>query len=352
MRSSPPRSSKRNSPRRTAAVTLAAVLVGALLGAGPAGAAPAAPAPGALASADGFAGVAALGQGGNTGGAGGAVVTATTTARFLDYISRPEPLIVQVSGTIMLPVGSVDGMHPVASDKTIVGLGDDARLTGGGLNIGLPADDRVTSPPANAVHNIRNLSIDGATDDLINIQMFSHHIWIDHNDFSNGDDGAVDIKRGSDFVTVSWNRFHDHDKKLLLGHDDDNAAQDRGRLRVTYHHNYFDASDQRNPRVRFAEPVHVYNNYYRDNSYGVASTMDAGVVLEGNYFFSVNNPARVDFSGDLGRLVERDNVLVDCNHAVETRGPVVEPRTYYSYTPHRAADVPTVVPAGAGVGKI
>ncbi|MFF8452412.1 polysaccharide lyase family 1 protein [Streptomyces leeuwenhoekii] len=354
MRSSPPRSSKRNSPRRTAAVTLAAVLVGALLGAGPAGAAPAAPAPGALATADGFAGVAALGQGGTTGGAGGAVVTATTTARFLDYISRPEPLIVQVSGTITLPVGSVDGMHPVASDKTIVGLGDDARLTGGGLSIGLPADDRVTSPPANAVHNIiiRNLSIDGATDDLINIQMFSHHIWIDHNDFSNGDDGAVDIKRGSDFVTVSWNRFHDHDKTLLLGHDDDNAAQDRGRLRVTYHHNYFDASDQRNPRVRFAEPVHVYNNYYRDNSYGVASTMDAGVVLEGNYFFSVNNPARVDFSGDLGRLVERDNVLVDCNHAIETRGPVAEPRTYYSYTPHRAADVPTVVPAGAGVGKI
>ncbi|MFF6816034.1 polysaccharide lyase family 1 protein [Streptomyces sp. NPDC012403] len=355
MRLSPPRLSKRKPSRRTAtAVALVAVLVGALLGAGPVAAAPAASVPDALTTADGFAGVAALGQNGTTGGAGGAVVTATTTAQFLDYISRPEPLIVQVSGTITLPVGTSDGMHPVASDKTIVGLGDDARLTGGGLNIGLPADDRVTSPPANAVHNIivRNLSIDGAADDLINIQMFSHHIWIDHNDFSNGDDGAVDIKRGSDFVTVSWNRFHDHDKTLLLGHDDDNAAQDRGRLRVTYHHNYFDASDQRNPRVRFAEPVHVYNNYYRNSSYGVAAAMDAGVVLEGNYFFSVNNPARVDFSGDLGRLVERDNVLIDCNHAIETRGSVVEPHTYYSYTPHRAADVPTVVPAGAGVGKI
>lgn len=355
MRLSPPRLSKKKSSRRTAtAVVLAAVLIGALLGAGPVVAAPAAPVPGALTTADGFADVTALGQNGTTGGAGGAVVTATTTAQFLDYISRSEPLIVQVSGTITLPVGTSDGMHLVASDKTIVGLGDDARLTGGGLSIGLPVDDRVTSPPANAVHNIiiRNLSIDGATDDLINIQMFSHHIWIDHNDFSNGDDGAVDIKQGSDFVTVSWNRFHDHDKTLLLGHDDDNAAQDRGRLRVTYHHNYFDASDQRNPRVRFAEPVHVYNNYHRNNSYGLASATDAGVVLEGNYFFSVNNPARVDFSGELGRLVERDNVLIDCNHAIETRGSVVEPRTYYSYTPHRAADVPTVVPAGAGVGKI
>lgn len=310
-------------------------------------------APGALAVADGFASVDALGQDGTTGGAGGATVTATTAAQFLDYIARPEPLIVQVSGVITLPTGDRDGMHDVASDKTIVGLGSTARLTGGGLNIGLPVDDDTTSPPANAVHNviIRNIAFDGATDDLINVQMFSHHVWIDHNDFSNGDDGAVDIKRGSDYVTVSWNRFHDHDKTSLVGHDDENAAQDTGRLRVTYHHNYFDASDQRNPRVRFGE-VHVYNNYYRDSSYGVASTMNAGVTLEGNYFFSVNNPARVDFSGDLGRLVQRDNILVDCNHEIETRGTVTAPSQSYAYTADPASTVPTVVPAGAGVGKI
>jgi pectate lyase len=307
----------------------------------------------AATTADGFASVNALGQNGTTGGAGGAVVTAASTAQFLDYIARPEPLIVQVKGTITLPTGTTDGMHDVASDKTIIGLGADARLVGGGLNIGVPVDDDVTSPPADAVHNviIRNLAITGATDDLVNVQMFSHHIWIDHNDFSNGDDGAVDIKRGSDFVTVSWNRFHDHDKTLLLGHDDDNGAQDIGRLRVTYHHNYFDGSDQRNPRVRFGESVHVYNNYYRDNSYGVVSAMNAGVVLEGNYFFSVNNPGRVDFSGDLGRMVARDNILVDCNHQVELRGSVVEPRTYYAYSLHRAAEVPTIVPAGAGTGR-
>jgi pectate lyase len=307
----------------------------------------------AATTADGFASVNALGQNGTTGGAGGAVVTATTTAQLLDYIARPEPLVVQVKGTITLPTGTTDGMHRVASDKSIIGLGADARLVGGGLTIGVPVDDDVTTPPANAVHNIiiRNLAITDATDDLINVQMFSHHIWIDHNDLSNGDDGAVDIKRGSDYVTVSWNRFHDHDKTLLLGHDDDNGAQDIGRLRVTYHHNYFDGSDQRNPRVRFGESVHVYNNYYRDNSYGVASAMNAGVVLEGNYFFSVNNPGRVDFSGDLGRMVARDNVLVECNHPIEVRGSVVEPRTYYAYTLNRAADVPTIVPAGAGTGR-
>ena len=46
--------------------------------------------------------------------------------------------------------------------------------------------------------------------------------------------------------------------------------------------------------------VHVYNNYYCDNSYGIASTNEAGLFVEGNYFFSVNNPGRVEFSGPLG----------------------------------------------------
>ncbi|MEU4623484.1 pectate lyase [Actinoplanes sp. NPDC023801] len=303
---------------------------------------------------DGFATVAGYGRSTTTGGAGGPVVTVSTAAAFLDHISRPGPYIVQVSGTITLPRGSNDGMHPVSSNKTIIGLGSTAALVGGGLNIGLPVDDDLTTPPANAVQNviIRNLRMSGASDDLINVQMFSHHIWIDHNDFSDGDDGAVDIKRGSDLVTVSWNRFHDHDKTLLLGHDDDNGAQDNGRLRTTYHHNYFDGSDQRHPRVRFAPLVHVYNNYFRDNSYGIASTNDAGLFVEGNYFYSVNNPGRVAFSGPLGRMVQRDNILVDCNHAIEVRGTVTDPRTFYAYTADPASSVPTIVPAGAGVGKV
>ncbi|WP_438030036.1 pectate lyase family protein [Sorangium sp. So ce233] len=304
---------------------------------------------------DGFASVEGYGVRTTTGGAGGPVVTVTTTEEFLDYIARPGPYVIQVSGTIALPTGTTDGMHDVTSHKTILGLGADATLTGGGLKIGLPVDDAITSPPPDAVHNIiiRNVKITGASDDLINIQMFSHHIWIDHCDLSNGGDGALDIKRGSDLITVSWNHFYDHTKTCLLGHDELGASQDIGRLRVTYHHNFFDRSDQRNPRVRFGEPVHVYNNYYNDNSYGIASTWNAGVVAEGNYFFSVNNPGRVIFEdNNPGRMVARDNTLVECNHEIEVAGPVVEPSTYYDYTVDGSADVPAIVMAGAGVGKI
>jgi pectate lyase len=167
----------------------------------------------------GFAAVDALGQNGTTGGAGGPVVTVTTAAQLIDYAARTGPYVIQVSGTITLPTGRSDGMYPVTSDKTIVGLGSTARIEHGGLTIGLPVDDDVTTVPANAVHNviIRNLSFSGATDDAINVQMFSHHLWIDHNDLCCGDDGLVDIKRGSDYATVSWNRTHDHDRRSCSG---------------------------------------------------------------------------------------------------------------------------------------
>ncbi|GIH09560.1 hypothetical protein Rhe02_76270 [Rhizocola hellebori] len=301
--------------------------------------------------ADGFAGVNAWGQNGTSGGAGGATVTVNTTAAFLSAIAQPSPLIIQVSGMISLP----GPMHDVTSNKTIVGLGANSGLTGGGLNVGLPIDDDILSPPANAVRNviIRNISITNCPDDCINVMMFSHHIWIDHNDLSNQFDGALDVKRGSSYVTISWNRFHNSDKNSLLGHDDSNGAQDIGRLKVSYHHNFFDGSIQRNPRVRFGEPVHIYNNYFLHiTGYGVASQMNAGVLVEGNYFDDVEKPTRNDVGGTAGRIVARNNINVNTEDPIVTSGSVEEASNYYSYTLDNAASIPATVAAGAGVGKI
>ena len=131
---------------------------------------------------------------------------------------------------------------------------------------------------------VRNLTFDDWDDDAINVET-STNVWIDRNTFFTGYDGSVDTKRASDYVTISWNHFDGQDKNSLVGHSDDNGSQDRGKLRVTYHHNWFDGTNQRNPRVRFGNPVHVFNNLYSSvGSYGVASTMEAGVLVEGNYF--------------------------------------------------------------------
>jgi pectate lyase len=245
-------------------------------------------------------------------------------------------------------------MYDVTSHKSIVGVGATAGISGGGLNVGLPVSN-VTTPPADAVHNviIQNLSFRDASDDSINVQMFSHHVWIDHNDLAQGYDGLIDIKRGSSYVTVSWNHTHHHTKNMLLGHDDNNGAQDTGRLQVSYHHNWFDATPQRNPRVRFGEPVHVYNNYYFYNTdTGVACQNNAGCMVEGNYFEDVEEPVTNTYAGPAGRCVARNNVFVGESGAPVCSGTVQEPSTYYSYTLDDPNTVKTIVTAGAGVGKV
>ncbi|MDR6904326.1 pectate lyase [Agromyces sp. 3263] len=105
----------------------------------------------------------------------------------------------------------------------------------------------------------------------------STNVWIDHNDLSDGGaldslqpshfgrpfqihDGLLDVVRAADLVTISWNRFHDHDKVMLIGNSDSRTT-DRGHLRVTLHHNEFRDLGQRAPRVRFGQ-VDAYNNHY------------------------------------------------------------------------------------------
>ena len=290
--------------------------------------------------ADGFASVNALGQNGTTGGAGGQTVTATTAAQLEDYVGRPEPLIVMVSGTI-----SFDDMITVVANKSIIGVGTSAHITGGGLQLG-----STTRPGNNVI--IRNIRFTDASDDSISVTNSAHHVWIDHNDFSAGFDGAVDIKRQSTFVTVSWNHFHDHSKTSLVGHSDGFTA-DIGFLKVTYHHNWFNGTEQRHPRVRFGDPVHVYNNYYLNNGlYGVASTENAGVLVEGNYFQNVAFPVYVGYADSgPGRVVERNNVYVNSG-APQTAGTVADPASYYQYRVDDPRTIPSIVPAGVGVGRI
>jgi pectate lyase len=130
------------------------------------------------------------------------------------------------------------------------------------------------------------------------------HVWVDHNTFrdrTSADetlplyfgrlfqvhDGHFDITNASDLVTVSWNRLLDHDKVMLIG-SSDTATADRGKLRVTLHHNVFDGVGQRGPRVRFGQ-VHVYNNYYRivdlpNYQYSLGVGIESQTFAENNFW--------------------------------------------------------------------
>jgi pectate lyase len=273
-------------------------------------------------------------DGTTTGGAGGPTVTVTSGSALVSEMQADGPRVIQVQGTI-----SISGMNKVVSDKTIVGVGSNATITGGGLDI-----DEAT----NVI--VQNLNFRDWGDDAVNLQDGSNHVWIDHNSFSNGSDGALDIKRESDFVTVSWNRFFDHDKTMLLGHSDSHTA-DRGHLRVTYHHNWFDGTNQRHPRVRFGNPVHVFNNYYGGvSSYGVASTMEAGVLVEGNFFEDTDDPFHLgEGSSPGGSLVARDNHFENSGSG-QTGGSVAS--IPYSYSMDPASSIRDIVTSGAGAGRI
>jgi len=273
-------------------------------------------------------------QGGGTSGGGNASPTTVTSASALtSALTASGSGVIRVSGTI-----NCSGMLRVGSNKSVLG-NSGATLVGCGLNV---------SEASNVI--IRNLNFRNWGDDAINVQ-YSTRVWIDHNSLSNGSDGAIDIKRSSDFVTVSWNRIFSHDKSMLLGHDDGNGAEDRGHLRVTYHHNWFDGSNQRHPRVRFGNPVHVYNNFYASiGSYGVASTMEAGVLVEGNYFENTDDPFhRGEGDSPAGNLVARNNHFVSSGTG-QAGGSVAS--IPYGYTLDTPSNVKSIVTAGAGAGRI
>lgn len=116
-------------------------------------------------------------NGGTYGGRGGEVVFATSHKELVEYASREEPLIIRVEGEI---VSDPKGFEiPIASNKTVIGVGATAHLVGGGFTI------RGTS---NII--LRNLEISntripedwaGKTEDWDGIQVDTgSQIWLDH----------------------------------------------------------------------------------------------------------------------------------------------------------------------------
>jgi pectate lyase len=211
----------------------------------------------------------------------------------------------------------------IGSNTTIVGVGKNATIKGAWFDI------RGTANVANSRSNIiiRNLNFRDTFDcfpawdptdgelgswnaqyDSISLRE-TNNVWIDHNTFEDREtldakqpqhfgvlyqihDGLLDITNASDLVTVSWNRFRNHDKLMLIG-SSDSAVADRGKLRVTLHHNSFDGIGQRAPRVRFGQ-VHLYNNLYDvrntpayNYSWGVG--IESAIYAEENVFIADRN---------------------------------------------------------------
>lgn len=284
----------------------------------------------------------ALGQNGITGGGNGESVVVDTRTHLRFHAGREEPLTIYLQG-MLVGAGSVK----VASNKTIIGLGDDTTLARFGFEI---------EGQENII--IRNLTIKDVqdSDDAIMIKD-SHHIWIDHCQLSRAKDGLLDITKGSDFITVSWTKFVDHDKCSLLN-SGTNEFVDYGKCRATYYNNWYDNTVQRNPRVGYGM-AHVFNNYYSDiSSYGIGVHTRARVLAENNYFFNSSNPIQQMYSHDewdanYGDIESVGNIYESSRGTMTGTGKSFDPTLYYDYSFALldAATVPSVVKAKAGPGN-
>ena len=255
--------------------------------------------------------------------------------------------------------------------------------------------------------DLRNFAVMTAMDDCISLDTDNSNIWIHHIDGfygrqGSGDkakgDGCIDVKTNSKKVTVSYCHFWDTGKSSMCG-----MKSESGPNYITYHHNWFDHSDSRHPRIRTMS-VHVYNNYFDGVSkYCVGVTSGASCFVENNYFRNCPKPMLISmqgtdtkngtaesegtFSGEDGGIIKAYNntfvgqkTLVYYNAVnapihfdavlVQTRGEMVQSLvtakkggatynnfdastlTMYEVTPDAPMDVPAIVQGNLGAGRL
>jgi len=270
----------------------------------------------------------------------------------------------------------------ILSNTTIIGISEGSGFKGGTF---------IISKVENVV--FRNLVIQDAYDpfphheendgfnsqhDNICIQDGSHNIWIDHCTFydtlgiekvtiADGSeekyqtyDGLLDMKsKGTTDITVSYCKFYNHDKTMLIGSSDTELKD--GNRSVTLHHNLFINCGQRLPMVRQTN-LHAYNNVYLSSDpvyasqYAVGVRNEAMILSENNYF---GEGISFSYSGTDGSKKGSLFATGDVDNSVNGRKPgnfnelSEKPFTpEYKYTLDSSKNVFSVVTQNAGAGKV
>jgi len=235
---------------------------------------------------------------------------------------------------------------------TIEGIGDDAAISGFGVLI-------------RNCHSteFRNFAIMLCMDDCLSLDTENSNIWIHNMDFFYGNaggdadqakgDGTVDVKAHSKNVTVSYNHFYDAGKCSLGG-----MSGEQTDAWHTYHHNWFDHSDSRHPRIR-VQFFHVYNNYYDGVAkYGIGCTSGGSAFVENNYFRNCKYPMLISqqgtdaegdgtFSGEPGGVIKAcNNVLVNPQKIQYNTGEMTDGKWDAVLVEDRAAEITAVALSG------
>jgi len=324
-------------------------------------------------------------EGGTTGGEGGPVVTPESFEELQQYASGSAPCIILIDREFKGP-----DVLRLGSNKTLFGVGVSGFFNQIGVSIqsqrniiirnirftmtGVP----ITNDGENKILGFNFdpdcISIQADDQALPADQRKSSHIWIDHCEFFNEDpavmtdydryDGLLDIKNDCQYITISWNYFHDHHKACLSG----KGNSDDFDRKVTMHHNKFENIGSRAPLFRFGK-LHMLNNYMVDcpEGNGINVRINSNVYVEANYFDNVKKPVFGKLS-EGGKAYLTGNVFKDCSRlpaaGMRADSPKASPLSAgeefestdyvppYLYTAitYPALSVPGIVNTYAGVG--
>jgi pectate lyase len=258
-----------------------------------------------------------------------------------------RPFIIRLIGNVT-DMSVMDGGDVVIENAknasaylTFEGIGTDAVANGWGV--------RLKSASNIEVRNIGFMNCNSTAGDNVGMQQDNDHVWVHNCDLFYGNagsdadqikgDGALDNK-SSTYITLAYNHFWDSGKASLLGLSEDTTSG----LYITYHHNWFDHSDSRHPRVRFYS-AHVYNNYYDGNSkYGAGSTLGSSVFMEANFFRNCKYPmltsmqgsdiygtAEGTFSGETGGTIKAFNNVMSGETRFVAYDAVNYPKEFDAY---------------------
>ena len=365
--------------------------------------------------------------GGTTGGAGGKVVKADNFSQLQAYLQATDPYIVIVdhdittgikcyvddlsTGRLLDDQSGKSGVESVygerimvAPNKTLIGVVDPAtglaplfshitfvmqsvdniiirncRFTMKGVPVLRTGENKIVAWRNGAQVEVGDPDCIGIQADKVSAKTnWGGHIWVDHCEFFNGDaankdryDGLLDCKNNVQWMTFSYNYFHDHDKSCLWGKGDTDVYENC--RTISFHHNFFDNIQGSRLPLQRGGHVHYYNNYMRGCEDGWDIRTGAVAYEEGCYFENTKSPIRSDRGGSLNisKAEGYDCIYKGCNNLMEgytnidgakisksfgvTKTNWVPTQTVASYTQHyldKTVDVPAICEKYSGAGKV
>ena len=229
------------------------------------------------------------------------------------------------------------------------------------------------------VRNMKIGALAGASNDADMIRIDSGvNVWIDHNELfavnneckgsPDGDltfESAIDIKKESQNITVSYNIIRDSKK---VGLDGSSSTDIGGGRKITFHHNIYRNVGARLPLQRGGW-THMYNNLYDGiTSSGINVRQNGYALIESNWFQNAVNPVTCRFdSSNCGKWDLRNNNIRNPGdfatyNITWTSGGTIDATNWtttapfpisipYSYSPVTPQCVKDKIAQYAGVGK-